>query len=115
MGAATFIASLSMLVVFAHSETLPSLTPNTPPTLVAETTSLSFITLEEHYVPKSIRPYETNPVYELLIDAEGDSIVTLLENIDGSRIDSMNANCIRIQVLYLILIRSRRFWDNFLA
>jgi hypothetical protein len=98
MGAATFIASLSMLAVFAHSETLPTLNPNTPPTLVVEPTSLSFITLEEHYVPKSIRAYEINPVYELLIDAEGDSIVTLLENINGSRIDSMNANCIRIQV-----------------
>jgi hypothetical protein len=108
MGAATFIASFFMTTAFAQSKTLATSNPHNPSAFIKETTSLSFITSEEHYVPKSIRPYETDTVYELLIDAEGDSIVTLLENINGSGIDSMNAKCIRIQVFYIIFSSSGR-------
>jgi hypothetical protein len=66
------------------------------------TTALQFITLEEHYDSKSIRPYEIDPVYQLLIDALGTSTTPLLHTINGSRLDSMNDNGIRIQVCHFL-------------
>lgn len=69
------------------------------PTLVrdARTSPASYITLEEHYDSEAMRAYQTDPVYTLLIDALGNSTTPLLRTINGSRLNSMNKNKIRIQ------------------
>ena len=63
-----------------------------------QTISLQYITLEEHFDPEAIVRYETDPVYKLLVQDLGDSTIPLLHDINGSRLDSMNVNGIRIQV-----------------
>ena len=84
--AAAFVAAL-----FTVSTSAPTPRSNT-------TIPLQFITLEEHYDSSSVRPSEINPVYELLIDALGNSTTPALQSINGSRLDSMNKNGIRVQV-----------------
>ncbi|KAI9695065.1 MAG: hypothetical protein M1820_008958 [Bogoriella megaspora] len=63
---------------------------------------LTYITLEEHYDSQSIRPYENNETLfgDLLVANGGaDVLEPLLRNITGARLDSMNNNSIRIQVV----------------
>ncbi|KAI9660305.1 MAG: hypothetical protein M1821_009655 [Bathelium mastoideum] len=64
--------------------------------------SLTYITLEEHYDSKSIRTDENaEPMFQDLLIANGgaDVIEPLLQNIAGARLDNMNNNSIRIQVV----------------
>ena len=59
--------------------------------------SPTYITLEEHYDSQSVRKYQIDPIYTLLIDALGNSTTPFLHNINGSRLNSMNENGIRLQ------------------
>jgi hypothetical protein len=79
------------------------------------TTALKYITLEEHYDSYSLRAIQNaTPVYEILFEAYGASDPALIQlnqevqDINGSRLNSMNENGIRIQVLpFLSLSQSQ--------
>lgn len=68
--------------------------------------SLRFLTIEEHYTPQSTNPFRNNAVNQLL-NNPGSPIPTLIQNINGSRLSSMDDNGIRIQVCF----PSLQFWS----
>ena len=62
---------------------------------------MEYVTLEEHYDSAAMTPVQTDPVYDLLVEALENSTWPLLHDINGSRLDSMNTNGVRVQVCHL--------------
>ena len=92
MASGKFIVSLYLATFLANSACAPT------PVQRDRINQLHYVTLEEHYNTKIMTHYETGPVIELLRKTLGD-ILPLVENLNGSRLHSMNANGIRIQLL----------------
>lgn len=86
------IAFLLSLLIFTCTRAAPTPTSNS-----VEST-LTYITLEEHYDSPSVRAWqEKDGAYDLLIDELGTSLNPTLRNI-SVRLPSMDKTNIRIQV-----------------
>jgi len=99
------ILAASVAALFTISTCSPTPKHSNTTTFANTTTALKYITLEEHYDSYALRAIQNaTPVYEILLNAYGGSTVgTILleqeiQDINGSRLNSMNENGIRVQV-----------------
>ena len=109
------MAGLNLVVALCLANLLTGSAGAPTPASHNRTVQLQFITIEEHYDLEIMIPYQTGPVIELLGQALGNATAPLIGNINGSRLHSMDANGIRVQVLFLLssLSKCTASWSSY--